>query len=119
MDLVRSVLIVDDSRLTRMMIAKIVSTHHSNWLIEEAENADIALELCKEQLFDFITLDHNMPGITGIEAYPMIREIQPESKIGLFTANIQASTRERTEKLGLDFIPKPLNEEKVMAFFQE
>ncbi|WP_286237317.1 response regulator transcription factor [Neptuniibacter halophilus] len=119
MDPVRSVLVVDDSRLSRMMISKIISTHHSNWLISEAENADQALELCTEQLFDYITLDHNMPGMTGIEAYPQIREIQPDAQIGLFTANVQKSTQEKSESIGLQFIAKPLNEEKVMAFFQE
>jgi CheY-like chemotaxis protein len=119
MDLVRSVLVVDDSRLSRMMISKIVTSHHDNWLIVEAENADMALELCQEQIFDYITLDHNMPGMTGLDAYPLIRAAQPNSKIGLFTANVQKSTREKSEAIGLKFVEKPLSEDKVMLFFTE
>lgn len=119
MEVVRSVLVVDDSRLTRMMISKIISSHHPKWLIVEAEDAGRALELCEEQIFDYITLDHNMPGITGLEAYPMIRAIQPDTKIGLFTANIQKSTREKSREIGLDFVEKPLSEDKVMQFFNE
>jgi len=119
MDVVRSVLVVDDSRLTRMMISKIISTHHTNWLILEAENAEEALALCDEQAFDYITLDHNMPGMTGLDAYPLLREKQADAKIGLFTANIQKSTKERSEAAGLEFVEKPISEEKVMSFFEE
>lgn len=119
MSAVRSVLIIDDSRLTRMMIAKIVTTHNPNWLITEAVDAEQAIALCQEQLFDYITLDHNMPGMTGLEAYPQLRASQQQARIGLFTANIQKSTQQRSEAAGLMFIPKPLSEDKVMTFFTE
>lgn len=113
----KSVLIVDDSRLTRMMITKIVITYHPEWKITEAVSADLALQICDEHSFDFITLDNNMPGISGLDAYPLLREKQPAAKIGLFTANIQKSIQERCKNEGVILVEKPITEERVAQFF--
>ena len=117
MSLNKSVLIVDDSRLSRMMINKIVSTYHPDWSISEAVSADQALNLCNEQQYDFITLDNNMPGMSGLDAYPLLRTRQPSAKIGLFTANIQKSIQERCKQEGVIFVEKPITEERVANFF--
>ena len=42
-----------------------------------------AIDCCKEQSFDIIFLDENMPGLTGLETLSHIKEIDPNIKAGL------------------------------------
>ena len=114
----RNVLVVDDSRLTRMMISRIVEDSYPDWNIVEAEDASQAINLCSDNSFDFITLDLNMPGMNGFEALPILRESQPAAKIGIFTANIQKSMKQKSEAEKVDFVEKPISAEKVINFFR-
>lgn len=112
----KTMLIVDDSKLSRMMIAKIITTHYPDWTIEEAGNAQEALEKSEQGAYDFVTLDNNMPGRTGLEVYPELRDLLPNAKIGMFSANVQHKVVAQAELQGLEFIAKPLSEEKVLSF---
>lgn len=112
----KSVLVVDDSRLTRMIIVKLIKTHFDNWNITEATNAKEALECVGSQSFDLISLDHNMPDGTGYEILPEITQLQPQAHIGIFTANIQAVVKKRFEDLGATFYGKPINEDMILKF---
>lgn len=115
----KSVLVVDDSRLTRMMIVKMIKTHHSDWSISEAATATEALERITDNTFDYISLDHNMPDGTGYDILPQINEAQPNAHIGIFTANIQAVVKQRFEDLGATFYGKPINEEMILKFIAD
>lgn len=116
---VKNVLIVDDSRLTRMIFAKIIATHYPQWQVSQAENGAQALEQLAKKNFDFISLDHNMPDRTGLEILPKIKELQPDAHIGVFTANVQQVLISRFNRLGATCYNKPLDEKKVLAFLSE
>jgi len=118
MSQVKNCLIIDDSKLSRMIICKIINTHFTQWKITEAVDGQHGLELAAEQAFDLITLDHNMPGMTGIELYPQLRDLQPTAHIGMISANIQKSLKAQARDQGLEFINKPINEEKLLQFIQ-
>ena len=45
-----------------------------------------ALEMIEKENFQLALLDENMPGISGLEAIPMIKNIDSAIKIGLFKA---------------------------------
>ena len=49
----RKVLIVDDSKLARMAVVRVLSGLHSDWSTEEAANADQALASFKQNTPDF------------------------------------------------------------------
>ncbi|MDP2560157.1 response regulator [Psychrobium sp. 1_MG-2023] len=119
MSSIKHFLIVDDSRLTRMIIAKIVSEHYQQWQISHAHDAQSAVEMVKSQSFDFISLDHNMPDVTGLTILPDIQHHQPNAHIGVFTANIQRVMRQRVASHGVSFYPKPINEAMVLRFIGE
>ncbi len=61
----KSCLIVDDSKLVRMMARKIVED--LNFTVEEAEDGQVALDRCLINMPDVILLDWNMPVMNGIE----------------------------------------------------
>ena len=112
----KSVLVVDDSRLTRMMIIKMIKTHHHDWPIREAATVSEALACVNSQSFDYISLDHNMPDGNGYDILPQMNITQPTAHIGIFTANIQAVVKQRFEDLGAKFYGKPINEAMIQQF---
>ena len=77
------ILIVDDSEVLRDSLKcflKILPDFIFD--IDEADSGDAAVEMVKENNFDFILMDYSMPpGITGAEATKLIKEIKPEVKI--------------------------------------
>ena len=108
-----TLLIVDDSRVSRMMIKGRVQTAHPDWVIYEASDGPEALALVQSQAPDFISMDVNMPGITGFEAIEQIRAAGSKARIVMMTANVQLSSRERAAELGVYFVKKPAAAESV------
>lgn len=114
-------LIVDDSRMSRMLIRAIIADSRPNWRIIEAVNGDEAIALANETPPDFVSMDVNMPGISGLEAAGRIRIRHPDARITLCTANIQESTREAASRAGVHFVAKPITAQSVadaIAFFE-
>lgn len=114
-------LIVDDSRMSRMLIRAIIVDTRPNWRIIEATSGDEAIKLVDEHLPDFVSMDVNMPGISGLEAAGRIRIRHPDTRIVMCTANIQESTREAAKRAGLEFVAKPITAQSMasaIAFFE-
>jgi CheY-like chemotaxis protein len=112
----KKVLIADDSMLTRMMLKTIISAKHPDWSITEAVNGREAVTKAESGGFDIITLDMNMPELDGLAAAPAIRRSNPRARIALITANVQDAVRAKARVLGLEFINKPIEENKIEAF---
>lgn len=114
-----SVLIVDDSKLARMAVARALSTLRPQWTRTDATNADEALALAHQSQFDIALVDFNMPGRDGLELASELREIFPEMPVAVITANIQAEIVNRAQAVGAQFLPKPLTQEAMSAFIVE
>jgi len=109
-------LIVDDSKMSRMMLKKIISSSYADWEIIEAADGQQAVDAAKEAQFDIVLLDFNMPVMDGGEAAKIIRPLFPDAKIAFLTANIQESIKQLAIDLKIDFIPKPITEAKVLQY---
>ncbi len=112
----QKMLIVDDSKLSRMMIRGIAIDTFPELDIIEAANGDEAIEYSKGEDIDIMTIDFNMPGIDGIELAGKLKSSHPNARISLLTANVQDAISDKARNLGIGFIPKPINEEKVKSF---
>ena len=119
MDKQKNVLLVDDSRISRMMLRAIIQTHYPQWNVTEAEDGESALALCTASQFDFISLDMNMPGRDGLTISPELQDLCPNAKIALLTANFQERVKDKAKAQGLSFIPKPITEEKIIDFLRK
>jgi CheY-like chemotaxis protein len=64
-------LIVDDSRLARAVLSRLLTEH--GVAADTAESAEVALDYLKHSRPDVVFLDHNMPGIDGFEALEAIK----------------------------------------------
>lgn len=118
----KSVLVVDDSRVSRMLIKSLLLGQFPQWRITEAVNADEALTLAANQSFDYCTMDINMPGLPGTDAAEQLIRMQPTLRIVLFSANIQESQRLRAAQMGVQFVAKPVTQKSVTlaaTYFQE
>lgn len=110
---IKSVLVVDDSRLARMLIGKQILNLHPHWLILEASSGQEAVEKARIESPNYVTMDYNMEGMNGAEAARQILEDAPQTAVVLFTANIQASTKNQARNLGIHFVGKPVTESSV------
>lgn len=114
-------LIVDDSRMSRMLLRALIADSRPDWRIAEAANGDEALALIDSETPDFVSMDVNMPGLSGLEAAGRIRLRHPETRVALCTANIQESIRESAARAGVHFVAKPITAQSVadaIAFFE-
>lgn len=112
----RTVLLVDDSRVARMMTRSVVEKSCSGWTILEAATGEEALDCVATSVPDFILMDVNMPGMGGLETARLLSERFPAVALSLLTANIQDSVREEAERLGIGYISKPLKDEELIRF---
>jgi CheY-like chemotaxis protein len=108
-----TILIVDDSRVSRMLSRQFILSMRPEWRIEEAATGEEALDRVDAVEPDLILLDVNMPGMGGMAAVEKLRDKRPAVNITLMTANVQESTRNRAQALGVGFVEKPITEERI------
>jgi CheY-like chemotaxis protein len=116
-----TVLIVDDSKVSRMLSRQILLQKHPDWLIVEAASAEEALTKLESLSPDLVLLDLNMPGMGGLAAIAPIQTKCPHAHITLLTANVQDSTREKAAALGVEFAEKPITDarmDSIIAIFK-
>lgn len=113
-----TVLIVDDSKLARMSVAKVLSTLHPDWQRLEAANAAEALEQTRARCPEVVLVDFNMPGKDGVTLAAELRALDPRISIAVISANRQTEVIRRTEAAGATFLPKPVTERALADFLE-
>jgi CheY-like chemotaxis protein len=108
----KTVLIVDDSRVSRMMARQFILSAKA---VEDAASGEEALDKVKSISPALILIDVNMPGIGGLAAAEQLRHNCPHAHISLVTANVQNATRNRATELGIGFMEKPITEARIHA----
>jgi CheY-like chemotaxis protein len=111
--LVKKLLVVDDSKVSRMVIKARIKALHPEWHILEAENGDQAIQLVEQENPDFCTMDINMPGMLGTDAAEHIKQRHPSMRIVIFSANIQENFQNRALAIGCIFVAKPVTEKSI------
>jgi CheY-like chemotaxis protein len=109
----KTVLVVDDSRVSRLLARQYILAVHPDWTVEEAGTGEEALQKAGGLCPALVIMDVNMPGMGGLAAAEQLRGICPDSHISLLTANVQSATRNRAAELGIGFMEKPITEERI------
>ncbi len=108
------VLLAEDNRTNRLLIRKFLSGLSVELL--EAENGQLAVEMCDRHHPDIILMDMSMPIMDGITATKRIRnESGPQPLIIALTANAFPDDREACLAAGMDgFLSKPVKKDQLL-----
>ncbi|MDX2104711.1 MAG: response regulator [Alphaproteobacteria bacterium] len=116
----KSCLIVDDSRVVRMVARKILQDLSFHTI--EAEDGLKALDICKRELPDAVLLDWNMPVINGLEFLIALRQLEggSEPKVVFCTTENDLEHIQKAMAAGADeYIMKPFDAEIIQSKFAQ
>ncbi len=111
-----SILIVDDSKFSRMMLYQVVENVCKEWQITETATGVETLKLFESATFEVALIDYNMPDMNGLDLGRQLRQRFPQMPIGLITANLQLPLKKRAEGLEIEHISKPLTPDRLKEF---
>ncbi len=107
------IMIVDDSKLMRKKLSDIV-TAMGHTVVHECETGEKALVSYVTYKPDLVTMDINMPGISGIEATSQIRKNYSNAKIIIISSeNQEASILQGIRAGAISFLVKPFRDDHV------
>lgn len=112
----KTVIVVDDSKLSRMHVRGIILRNKPDWTVIEAANSAELYGKLAESDIHIAIIDYNMPGDNGLEAAARLLEAKPDIRVAIITANAQDSVVSGIRALGAAFMPKPLEEEQMARF---
>lgn len=110
-----SILLVDDSRASRMLCSSVIKALRPGLEILEAGDGNSALALIGSNAPALAVIDMNMPGMSGLELAEKLRTSHPAMRLALLTANVQDSIQRRAAELGVHFFRKPITEPLVAS----
>ncbi|WP_084884799.1 EAL domain-containing response regulator [Vibrio sp. qd031] len=122
--MIKSILIVDDQPLIRLMLRKNLCSI-GEYTIQEAENGKQAFSLVTENHFDAIFCDINMPGSDGLYLLQQLGAIRFTGEIVLISGEdhtLLSSTKALTDSYGLTIIgacQKPITTDKLKRIFAQ
>ena len=106
----KEVLVVEDDIMNLKLICEILKTE--GYTVHYAMNGIEAIDMAKKMLYDLILMDIQLPGMDGIEATRIIKNMPNYKKVPIIalTAYAMGGDKERFLAAGLDdYISKPLN----------
>jgi DNA-binding LytR/AlgR family response regulator len=105
------VLVVDDEAPARSEL-RVLLGRHGELEIDEASHAGEALALLRRGAYDAVFLDVEMPGLTGLEATPLVREGADAPAVVFVTAHAEYAV-EAFAVEAFDYLLKPVDPERL------
>lgn len=108
-------LLIDDERLARQEMRRLLAAHLDVEVLGEAHNAAEALRLVAEQQPDLLLLDIQMPGQSGFD---LLSELDSTPRVIFVTAFDQYALK-AFEVNALDYLVKPVHPERLASALQK
>ncbi|WNJ21022.1 response regulator [Pontibacter sp. G13] len=112
----KRILIVEDDDINLMIAQHVLKK--TGYVIETADNGETAVEIVKDRPFDLILMDIEMPIMGGLEATPLIRELEYGRAVPIIalTAHSLPEKLEQFKAAGItDYLTKPIDKEKFAS----
>lgn len=107
------ILVVDDDPQIRRVMR--VTLTGQGYEVDDAKSGEAALDKVRDQRFDLVLLDMNMPGMGGLET---CRAIRGQSEIGIIMLTVRDTESDKVEALDAgadDYVTKPYNAQELLA----
>ncbi|MBN1383290.1 MAG: response regulator [Elusimicrobia bacterium] len=102
------ILAVDDEREIRELLS--AELEQQGYVISTAKDGKECLEKIKDEKFDLILLDLQMPKLSGLQTLIEIKKIEPNVDVIIMTAHATVSTAVESLKTNAyDYVTKPFN----------
>jgi DNA-binding LytR/AlgR family response regulator len=105
-------LLVDDEAPARSELRFLLGKHPEVNVVGEAASAAEALALAKAVHYDVVFLDVQMPGLTGLEAAPLVRE-QPRPPAVVFVTAHPEYAVDAFAVEAFDYLLKPVDPDRL------
>jgi DNA-binding response OmpR family regulator len=116
----KRILLAEDEEILRMLIVD--TLEDEDYLIDEAEDGQEAVNYISNHEYDLIILDYMMPIFTGLEVIKQVRENmnKQDIKILMLSAKSQQFEQEKVLETGANyFMAKPFSPSELLAKIEE
>jgi two-component system KDP operon response regulator KdpE len=107
------ILVVDDDPQIRRVMR--VTLTGQGYEVDDAKSGEAALEKLRDERFDLVLLDMNMPGMGGLDT---CREIRSQSEIAIIMLTVRDSDDDKVAALDAgadDYVTKPYRAPELLA----
>lgn len=119
-----SILLAEDNKINQRVA--LVNLNHLGHQVDIANNGKEAVEKFRQNTYDLVFMDIQMPEMDGMEATKKIREIELNEKgskkipIIAMTANTMEGDREKYLQIGMDdYVSKPFKQNELVKIFDK
>lgn len=104
---------VDDE--IELLKAHIIFLEKKGYEVVTVSNGPDAIDQCRQQTFDLVLLDEQMPGLSGLETLQQIKEIQPATPVVMVTKSEEENIMDQAigSKIA-DYLIKPVNPSQIL-----
>ncbi len=113
------VLVVEDNDLSQKLIVKNLQSLGIDSIV--VAHGQAALEMVEQYDFDAVLMDIHMPIMNGIEATPLIHQIEKYAKLPIIALSAGVTETERNNCIAcgmVGFVSKPIDVEKLYAVLE-
>jgi diguanylate cyclase (GGDEF)-like protein len=113
---VATLLVADDDRLTRELLANILRSH--GYVVETCEDGQEAVERVARGGIELALLDIMMPRLSGLEACRLLKGMTTETFLPVVLVTVKTDGASRVEGLKIgadDYVCKPFEEKELVA----
>lgn len=98
-----------------LLNAHIIFLQNKGYEVTSVTNGHDAIEACRNNIFDLVLLDENMPGLTGLETLSKIKEMHPSTPVVMVTKSEEEDIMEQAigSKIA-DYLIKPVNPNQIL-----
>lgn len=118
---VHRILLVEDERDLRKLMAQLLVFHDPSVVVAEAEDGPSAIDVFeREGPFDLAVIDINLPVISGVEVCHRLLAQHPKLAVVICTAGVTSKHEDELLGLGVDrFLPKPFYPEQFLEMIED
>ncbi len=112
------ILWVDDE--IELLKPHILTLQGKGYEVDTCNNGYDAIDMAAEKAYDVIILDEMMPGMTGLETLPLIKDVRPTTPVIMVTKSEEEDIMDKAigSKIA-DYIIKPVNPSQIVLLIKK